>query len=261
MRRFPVLLLLSFALAVTGCSWIHNQDNKTKNWSAEQFYQAGKSAISNGNYEKAIKYFEQLESRYPYGPYAEQAQLEVAYAYYKSGEAESAVAAADRFIRLHPTHPHVDYAYYLKGLANFNTKRSMLDRLGGEPDMSDRDPDAAKQAFNALRELVTRFPNSRYVPDARQRMAYLLNALARHDVFVAKYYLSRGAYVAAVNRCRHVVEHYQNAPAVEDALGIMAIAYQKMKLPKLAHDTTRVLAKNFPNSHYLSEIKKLSDGK
>jgi len=246
------IALLACVALLGGCKWF-SRDENVKDWSADRFYTEGKKSLADGNYEKAIKNFEQLESRYPYGPYAEQAQLEVAYAYYKYGEPQSAVNAADRFIRLHPTHPHVEYAYYLKGLAHFNTKRTFLDRFGGEPDLSDRDQQAAAEAFQAFRELVERFPDSKYSADARVRMAYLLNAQARHDVMVARFYLERGAYVAAVNRCKHVVENYQQAPAVEDALGLMAQVYTRMGLPDLAEDTTRVLRTNFPGSFYLAE--------
>lgn len=254
MHKSLALFLISLALVLNGCAWLRTDEDETKDWSAQRFYSEAKEALNKKNYEEAIKYFEGLETRYPYGRYAQQAQLEIAYAYYKYGEPQSAIAAADRFIRLHPAHPHVDYAYYLKGLANFNTKRNLIDRLGGEPDLSDRDPKAARQSFEALRELVTRFPQSRYAADATQRMTYLLNALARHDIRVARYYLRRGAYVAVVNRSKYVIEHYQRVPAVEDALGLMATAYQKMGLVELATDAMRVLKKNFPNSRYLADV-------
>jgi outer membrane protein assembly factor BamD len=248
-----LILFCTATLALSGCSWWKSRvtGDEPKNWTVEHYYQEAKDALDRRDYEEAIKHFEGLEARYPYGPFAEQAQFEVAYAYYKYGEPQSAVNAADRFIRLHPTHPAVDYAYYLKGLAHFNTKRNVIDRLGGEPDLSDRDPAAAREAFEAFSELVTRFPESRYTADARQRMAYLLNALARHDLGVARFYIDRKAYVAAINRCKHVVESYQNAPAVEDALGLMMQTYRDMGLPDLAADTERVLRANFPDSTYL----------
>ncbi len=240
-------------LVVAGCKWLPKDEDATKNWSAQQFYEVGKQALDKGDFEAAIEHFEQLEARFPYGRFAQQSQLSVGYAYYKYGEPESAITAADRFIRLHPTHPNVDYAYYLKGLAHFNMKRQILDRLGGEEILSERDPKAAQLAFQSFRDLVTRYPESRYAPDATDRMVYLLNILGRHDVNVARYYLERGAYVAAVNRCKYVIKHFQNAPAVEDALGIMAQAYDLMGLPRLAHDSRRVLKLNFPNSTYLTD--------
>ncbi len=236
-----------------GCATL--EEDPTKDWSAERFYQEAKQALASGNYETAIKYYQALEARYPYGRYAEQAILESAYAYYKNDEPALAVAAADRFIRLYPTHPHVDYAYYLKGLAHFRGKRSLFDwLLGGEGDLSDRDPKAASEAYNAFRELVERFPESRYAADARQRMAYLYEAQARHEVEVARFYYERGAYVAAVNRAKYALEHYPRAPATEDALGLLALSYRKMGLAKLSEDARRVLALNFPDSRYLEEL-------
>jgi len=256
-----LILFCCATLSLGGCSWWKSRisENEPKHWTVEHYYDEAKSALDRKDYEEAIKLFEGLEARYPYGPYSEQAQLEVAYAYYKYGEPQSAVNAADRFIRLHPTHPAVDYAYYLKGLAHFNTKRNLIDRLGGEPDLSDRDPGAARKAFEAFQDLVTRFPESRYAADARQRMVYLLNALARHDLRVARFYVERKAYVAAINRCKHVVENYQNAPAVEDALGLMMQTYRTMGLPELAADAERVLRTNFPNSAYLSGTGQVAD--
>lgn len=252
MRRFLPLLAFALALLVQGgCAWLPKGDDETQGWSARQFYEAAKKALDGGDYEDAIKYYEGLEARYPYGRYAQQGQLEIAYAYYKYGEPESAVAAADRFIQLNPDHPHVDYAYYLKGLAHFNTKRNIIDRLAGAPDLSDRDPQGVRAAFEAFKTLVTRFPNSRYADDARHRLNYLLNSLARHDIRVAEYYFRRGAYVAVVNRCKYVIEHYPRAAAVEDALGLMARAYRKMGLDRLAADALRVLKHNYPNSRYL----------
>ncbi|HEC13919.1 MAG TPA: outer membrane protein assembly factor BamD [Acidiferrobacteraceae bacterium] len=251
MRLSYGLIGILFVFSLTNCAWLPKGNDKTHDWSAQQFYNAGKDSLNDGDYEDAIKYYEGLEARYPYGRYAQQAQIEIAYAYYKFGEPESAIAAADRFIRLHPTHPNVDYTYYLKGLAHFSTKRGFLDRFAGEPDLSDRDPQGVRAAFESFRELVNRYPNSRYAIDAADRMAYLLNALARHDIRVAQYYMDRGAYVAVINRSKHVIENYQRAPAVEDALGMMATAYLNIGLNKLAADTTRVLKKNFPNSVYL----------
>ncbi len=252
MRRALLPLLFAAALLLpAGCAWLPKGGDDTQGWSARQFYNAARQALDEGDYEDAIKYYEGLEARYPYGRYAQQAQLEIAYAYYKYGEPESAVAAADRFIQLHPDHPHVDYAYYLKGLAHFNTKRNILDRFAGSPDLSDRDPQGVRAAFKAFKALVTRYPDSRYAEDARHRLNYLLNALARHDIRVAEYYFRRGAYVAVVNRCKYVIENYQRAAAVEDALGLMARAYRRMGLDRLAADTLRVLKKNFPTSPYL----------
>ncbi len=250
MRSFVFYLCLALLLA--GCA---GTLDPTKDWSAERFYTEGKDALASKNYAAAIKHFETLEARYPYGPYAEQAQLEIAYAYYKDEEPASAIASADRFIRSHPTHPHVDYAYYLKGLASYNEQPTFLDRLVGKYDLSDRDPKAAREAFEAFRELVTRFPTSKYAKDATRRMHRLMQALAQNEIHVASYYFSRAAYVAAVNRCKYVIEHYQLTPAIEDALGIQVKAYKMMGLDQLANDTLRVLEQNFPHSRYIEELK------
>jgi len=250
MRNLVFSLWLLSLLA--GCA---STLDPTKDWSAERFYKEGKQALTDKNYAAAIKHFETLEARYPYGPYAEQAQLDMAYAYYKDQEPASAIANADRFIRLHPTHQNVDYAYYLKGLASYNEQPTFLDRMAGKSDLSDRDPKAARDAFEAFRELVTRFPNSRYGKDAVRRMDILINALAQNEIHVARYYFSRAAYVAAVNRCKYVIEHYQRTSAIEDALGIQVKAYKMMRLDQLANDTLRVLKQNFPHSRYIEEVK------
>jgi len=255
MRRFAVVaLLLAIALA-GGCA---NLDDPTKNWGPDQLYREAKDKVASGDYATAIKYFESLEARYPYGKYAEQAQIEIAYAYYKHEEPALAIAAADRFIRLHPTHPNVDYAYYLKGLVQFRLERSWIDwATGGGDDISDRDPKGARDAYNTFRELIDRYPKSRYAPDAAARMAYLFDHLARYEVRVARFYYERGAYVAAVNRCKYALQNFSRAPSTEDALGIQALSYHQMGLSHLEADTVRVLKTNFPNSPYLGEITKL----
>jgi outer membrane protein assembly factor BamD len=250
MKRSLALILVLF---VTGCGLLPEVQDETKGWSAQKLYTEAKAEMADGGYEKAIKYFEKLEARYPYGRYAQQAQLEVAYAYYKSGEPASATAACDRFIKLHPNHPNVDYAYYLKGLVNFNEDLGMLGALANQ-DMSERDPKAAKESFDTFRELSNRYPDSKYTPDAIARMKYLVNALAAHDVHVARYYYKRGAYVAAVNRAQSTLQQYPQTPATEEALAIMVKSYNALGMNDLRDDTMRVMQKNFPNSKYLSDI-------
>lgn len=244
--------LFSLLLLLAGCAGV-DQD-PTKDWSVEHFYTEAKTALKDGNYATAVKHFETLEARYPYGPYAEQAQLEVAYAYYKDQELASAIAAANRFIRMHPTHAHADYAYYLKGLANFNDQPNALERFFTDQDLSERDPRGMRDAYDAFRELVERFPQSRYAEDARNRMVYLVNFLAKSEINVARFYYDRRAYVATVNRAKYVIERYQRTPSVEDALGLQALAYKKMGMEGLMTDTLRVLEKNFPNSRYIKEV-------
>lgn len=246
-----ILVLMLFSTFITACGLLPEQGDETSGWSASKLYSEAKAQLNAGNYQRAIQLFERLEARYPFGPYAQQALLEVAYAHYKDNEPASAIAAADRFIRLYPNHPHVDYAYYLKGLANFVEQRGLLAGLGSQ-DMSERDPKAARESFEAFRELVTRFPDSKYTPDALARMRYLVNALASHEVHVARYYFKRGAYVAAANRGKYVVENYPQAPAIEEALYLMAKSYDRLELTDLRDDALRVLKLNFPNSPYLA---------
>lgn len=251
--------LLAAALTLGGCGLLPEVQDETAGWSAQKIYAEAKDNLNDGNYEKAVKLFETLESRYPFGRYAQQAQLEVAYAYYKDNEPISAIAACDRFIKLHPNHPNVDYAYYLKGLANFNDDLGILGNLSvlgirEAQDMSERDPRAARDAFLAFKELVTRFPDSKYAEDSIARMKYLVNALAANEVHVAKYYLKREAYVAAANRAKEVLTTYPEAPALEEALGIMVVAYDKLGLTDLRDDALRVLTLNFPNSPYAKGV-------
>jgi outer membrane protein assembly factor BamD len=249
LRSLLAALLIPAILVVAGCASLTN-DDETTGWSAQRLYGEAKDAMASREWQKAIKYFEKLEARYPYGRFAQQAQLEVAYAYWKDNERASAIAACDRFIKLYPNHENVAYAWYLKGLINFNELTGMLTWLT-TPDMSDRDPKASREAFNAFREVVTRFPDSRYAPDAAARMRFLVNALASNEVYVARYYMKRGAFVAAANRAQYAVQHYPQAPAVEEAMAILVKAYDSLGMPELRDDAQRVLLKNFPQTDYL----------
>jgi outer membrane protein assembly factor BamD len=242
-------LALVFGVLVGACGVFPDVD-ETKGWSAEKLYSEAKDRLNNGQYEDAIKYYEKLEARYPYGRYAQQAQLEIAYAYFKDQEPAQAITAAERFIKLHPNHPNVDYAYYLKGLANFNDNLGILGHIGDQ-DMTERDPKATRLAFDAFKELATRFPDSRYAPDAIARMSYLVNALAAHEIHVARYYMKRGAYVAAANRAQFTLKTYPRAPANEEGLVILVQAYDALALHDLRNDAERVMKKNFPDSKYL----------
>lgn len=211
----------------------------------EEIYAQAKTELNDGNYEQAIKLFESLQSRYPYGRYAQQALLETAYAYYRQGEPDPAISAADRFIKQYPNNPHVDYAYYVKGLANFNGEISLIRSIGGQ-DPSERDPRAVQDSFAAFKELVTRFPDSKYAPDSKVRMQYLVNSLAKYELHVASYYLRRGAHIAAANRAQGILVQYPNSPVTRDALEIMVQAYDAMGMTDLRDDAKRVLAKNAP---------------
>lgn len=241
---------------VTGCSSSPDDKDETAEWTAEHFYKEAKSALEGGDYETAVKYFEKLETRFPFGRYAQQAQLETAYAYYKSRELESSVAAADRFIKLHPTHPNVDYAYYLKGLATFQDGPSNLEKIAGK-NSTHMDTGLAKRSYDFFGELLKKFPDSRYSPDARQRMVFTLNLLAQHEYDTAQYYLQRGVYVAAANRAKYLVEHYPRTATVADALGLMARAYHELQMDDLARDSLRILELNFPQDRQLVKLKEL----
>jgi outer membrane protein assembly factor BamD len=208
-----------------------------------RLYELGREALDSEHYETAIKHFENLSARFPFGEYAQQAQLDTAYAYYMFREPESAISTADQFIRNYPRHPDVDYAYYLRGLANFEQTRAFLDDLLKE-DPAQRDRRTALESFRHFAELVRRFPDSRYAADAVQRMTHLRNYLARHELHVADYYMRRKAYVAAAGRARHVIENYPGTPATLSALEVMARAYEELGLSDLAADVRRVLAEN-----------------
>ena len=232
-----------------GCGLLPGEIDETAGWSPNKLYSEAKSSMADGAYDKAIKYFEKLEARFPFGRYAQQAQLEVAYAYFRQGEVASTIAACDRFIRLHPNHPNVDYAYYLKGLANFNEDLGLMGYVTLQ-DLTERDPKAARDSFDALKVLVTKYPESKYTPDATARMKYLVNAMASNEVHVARYYMKREAYVAAVNRAQTAVRTYPDALANEEALFIMIKAYDALGMADLRDDTERVMRRNFPKSEY-----------
>ena len=238
--------LLALLLTLSGCSLLPEQIDETKGWSAQKLYAAAKDALNSANYERAIDLYGKLEARYPFGRYAQQALLESAYAYYKFDEPDTAIATLDRFIRTYPRHPNLAYAYYLKGLANFNRGETFIDRyLPRDP--SERDAGAARQSFFDFQELVRRFPDSPYARDARQRMIFLRNNLARYETHAADYYLRRGAYVAAANRARYVIQNYPNTPAVPDALQMLVRAYRSLGLDDLAADAERVYRLNYPD--------------
>ncbi len=252
MYRFTsVILAVICCLFIAACSSTRGQKDDTAGWTAQKLYSEAKTLMNEGAYERAIEMFEKLEARYPYGRYAQQAQLEVAYGYYKSNEPELALAAADRFIRLHPNHQAVDYIYYLKGLITFNDDLGLLGGLSNQ-DQSERDPKGAREAFEAFRELITRFPESRYAEDARLRMQYLVNLLASNEVHVARYYYRRGAYIAAINRSQAAITGYPHAPANEEALFLLVKSYDALGMTDLRDDADRVFRQNFPNSVYFS---------
>jgi outer membrane protein assembly factor BamD len=252
MAKYILRSLAAIAtVLLVACSSSPSEQDETAGWNAQRIYNEAKTELNAGGYERAISLFEKLEARYPYGRYAQQAQLDVAYAYYKSNEPASAIAACDRFIKLHPNHPNVDYAYYLKGLVYFNEDLGLMGSLANQ-DLSERDPKASQLSFDTFRELVNRFPSGRYAEDANQRMRYLYNSLAGYEVHVARYYYKRGAYLASANRAQSALQNYPGAPATEEAIYLLTRAYDKLGMTALRDDARRVLDSTFPNSIYLS---------
>jgi outer membrane protein assembly factor BamD len=219
--------------------------------SPEKIYANAKEDAGLGAYDKAIKLFDKVEGRAAGTPLAQQAQLDKAYAHYKNQEPAQAIATLDRFIKLNPASPALDYAFYLKGLINFNDDLGIFSAVTRQ-DLTERDQNAAKESFDAFKKLVTRFPESKYAPDAQLRMSYIVNSLAQYEVHVARYYFQRGAYLAAVNRTQQVLSDYPGAPAIEDALFVLMKSYEALDLTTLRDDTRRILEKNFPKSDYLS---------
>ena len=246
--RYLSILILTF-IFLAGCS--KDQDIEEDLESTElAYYTSAQGSLTAGNYQGAIQKLQLLESRFPFGRYAEQAQLELIYAYYKSAQPEPARSAADRFIRLHPSHPNIDYAYYLKGMISFEQDKNFLANfIPMNP--STRDPGAARESFNDFSQLIRRYPNSEYAPDAQQRMKYLRNLISVSEVNIAKYYIKRGAYVAAANRGRYVLENFQGSVAVPDALAVMVEAYQLLEMDDLANQTLLVLYSNYPEHQSL----------
>ncbi len=258
--RLNLVLAGLVAAGLSGCTLLPEKIDQTKGWSAAQLYSEAKDALNEGNYTKAIEYYDKLQARYPFGRYAQQAQIETVYAYYKDSEPDSAIAAADRFIKTYPRHPYVDYVYYLRGLVNFNRATGPLDRLM-PPDPTRTDTSAMQESFGDFNTVVTRYPDSKYAKDARQRMLFLRNNLANYEVNVANFYYQRGAYVAAANRSKYVLEHYASSPAAPDALAVMTRAYAAMGMTELARDTLRVLQRNAPGYTALPELSELVAGK
>ena len=249
-RLFSLLVLL---VAVSGCSRLNlfNREDPLENLPVEQMYAEGKDALRGGNVNRAARYFKRLTARFPYGPYTEQAQLELAYAQYKGNDPDEALSSINRFIRTYPTHPHIDYAYYLKALINFQRGSSALDQLVGI-DSTQRDQGTLRTSFNDFAELIRRYPNSRYAADAQQRMVFLRNQMSQHELNVARYYLRRGAWIAAARRGQYVIEQYPQSEHVPDALAVMAESYTRLGQEQLAADARRVLELNHPDHPYLS---------
>ena len=254
-RKLPAMLRVPFAtfaiypavlaacVLAVGCA--STTKDKTASWTPERIYSEAQEELTGGSYDKAVPLLEKLEGRAAGTPLAQQAQLDKAYAHYKSSEKAQAIATLDRFIKLHPASPAVDYALYLKGLVNFNDDLGMFGWISKQ-DLSERDQKAAKDSFESFRELTQRFPDSRYTPDARQRMTYIVNSLAQYEVHVARYYYQRGAYVAAIGRAQTALADYQNVPAQQEALQILVKSYDALGMTQLRDDTQRIMDASYP---------------
>ena len=250
----PFALLLAFVFALMllgGCAGSDGSKDDTDIWSEAKLYSEATDKLNDADFAKCGKYFEKLEARFPFGPYSQQAQINSAYCYWKAQEQTQALVAIDRFIKLHQGSPSLDYAYYLKGLITFNDDLGWLGKFTGQ-DLSERDPKAAKEAFESFKVVVERFPDSKYAPDALDRMRYIVNSLAEADVIVARFYYQRGAYLAAANRAQLVIRDYDRAPAVEEALYILIKSYEKLGMVELSNDSARVFKLNFPDSQMMT---------
>ncbi len=241
-------LLLVTLVALAGCSWFHHgkKIDPLDSMTVEELYQRGISSLESENYDYAAHAFQRLNSRFPFGPYTEQSQLDLAYAQYKSDKPDEAFSTVNRFIKTYPTHKHIDYAYYLRGLINFSRSGGFFERYVGQ-DMTKRDQSNLHQSFDNFGALVARYPQSRYAEDSRQHMIHLRNLMANADLNIAVFYLKRNAYVAASNRAKAILETYPQSPQAGDALAIMTESYKKLGQDKLADDTERVLKLNYPN--------------
>jgi outer membrane protein assembly factor BamD len=243
-------LTLAVFMWLPGCALFSGKD-ESRAENLDKLYAEAREDIAGGSFDQAIKNLERLEARASGTLLGQQALLDLAYAQWKSGERASALASLERFTKLHPSSPAYDYALYLRGVVNFNDNLGLFGRLARQ-EVSERDQKASREAFQALSQLVQQFPDSKYAPDARVRMDFIVNSLAAYEVHVARYYFRRGAYLAAVNRAKQAVTEFDRVPAAEEALAIMVEGYGRLGLKDLSRDAQRVLKQNFPNSRFLS---------
>lgn len=250
--RLLAIVLLGVVLATSGC---RKDRDLTGEMSASELYAAAKKSLDQKSWDQAIRVYKALQTRYPFGRYTEQSMLDLSYAYFKAHETQNALSNLNRFIRTYPTHANVDYAFYLKGLVNYEENLGFLERLMPTR-VRDRDQSTARDAFIDFSELIRRYPDSRYVADARQRMVFLRNNLAAYEITVANYYMRRKAYVAAANRARFALENYPRTPENAEALVVLHQAYTELNLPELAASTMTVLELNYPDNYYVLGKKK-----
>lgn len=246
--RLALCALMVLSLQLAGCGTTPKDESAAT--TADRLYKEAQDDMASGTYERAIKTLERVEGLAAGSLLAQQAQLDLAYINWRSGERAAALTTIERFIKLNPSSPALDYALYLRGVINFTDNLGLFGTTFGQQ-LSERDQRAARDSYQAFKQLVDQFPNSRYTPDARQRMGFIVNSLASYEVHVARYYYRRGAYVAAANRAQQAVTEFQQTPAVEEALAILMRSYDKLDLPKLRDDAERVLRTNFPDSPFL----------
>lgn len=249
-RRTLALVAAGLAITLAGCGSAPADKNDTM--AIEKLYEEARDHATSGNWEQAMKIYEKLEARAAGTPLAQQAQIDLAYAQFRSSEKEKALATLERFIKLHPSSPALDYAFYLQGLVNFNENLGLLGSLSRQ-DLSERDQQASRDSYQSFRQVITRFPDSKYAEDSQLRMNHIVNSLASYEVHVARYYYRRGAYLAAANRAQQALQEFQTSPAVEEALYILTLSYDKLAMNDLRDDAQRVLAKNFPESRFVKE--------
>lgn len=240
-------ILILLVLTLTACSSFEKEEEVVPDKSAQALFVDARNALDNGLYNKAIQILSAIDSRFPFGPISHQVQLDLIYAYYKSGDAAQGIALADRFLRLNPNNSNIDYVYYMRALINISTEDNLFQDLAGI-DRSDRDPSASRSAFEDLKRIVTDFPDSKYAADSRMRMISIKSRLAKYELATAKFYYKREAYASAANRGRYVVEYFSPSPEVEQALEIMIKCYDKLELTDLKKNAMQVLAANYPNN-------------
>lgn len=252
------LALAGSALLLAGCASTDSKDPTAK-WDADRLYREAHDEFLASNWTHARELLEKLETRYPFGRYAQQAELEIAYTYYKEGDVAQTLSTIDRFLKENPNHPNADYAHYLRGLANFNEAPVLIGKLLGYR-VAERDPKAQRDSFEAFKELTTRFPDSKYTPDALARMRWLVEVLAQHEIAVARFYFERSAYLAAIERAQGVIRDFPATPSIEDALSLMSRAYGRLGLKDLQDDTDRVLERSFPGARSAADLLLSSSG-
>jgi len=241
------IIFIALALALAGCSASVEKEEVVPDKSAQALFEDARTSLESGLYQQAITTLGAIDSRFPFGPISHQVQLDLIYAYYKVGDAAQGIALTDRFLRLNPNNPNVDYVYYMRALINLSTEDNLFQDIVGM-DRSDRDPNASRVAFNDLKTIVTSFPESKYAADARQRMIEIKSRLAKYELSVANFYLKREAYASAANRGRYIIEYFTPSPEVEPALEIMIKCYDKLGLVDLKNNSLQVLAANYPNN-------------